>query len=169
MKKAIGMAVGILFVLTMAGCGSNSGKIEPTDSGSVQIPNPFISCETIDKAAQLAGFEVALPQTLPEGYTQNTILAIEKQMIEVNYINDDEQEMYIRKATGKDDISGDYNEYQQQSTTTVDGREVTLKGNDDLVNVAIWQNGDYSFAIGVNNGGAGIDNNSMCEMIQDIN
>ena len=168
MKKVMGITVGIIMILTMTACGTKSGAVDAEDSGATQIPNPFVTCETMEDAVQLAGFDFAIPETLPEGYSKSVILAIEKQMIEVDYTKDAEQEIYIRKAAGKDDISGDYNDYPQKSTVTIDGIEVTFKGNNDLVNVALWQAGDYSFAIGANNGGLGIESESIRAMIKEM-
>ena len=55
--------------------------------------------------------------------------------------------MVIRKAAGTEDISGDYNEYPEIYNVTVSEREVTMKGTDGKVNVAVWNTDDYSYAI----------------------
>lgn len=56
------------------------------------------------------------------------------------------------KAPGDGDISGDYNDYAQSDTITVSDREVTLKGNDDAVNLAIWAKDRYTYAVSASAG-----------------
>lgn len=104
----------------------------------VQIPSPFIDCDSMNAAAKLAGFDMALPRTAD--YLQ----AIEGSMIQAFY-GEDGNDMLIRKATGTGDISGDYNEYAQ--TETVDG--VTLKGENDTFSLAIWEKDGYTYSVSV--------------------
>lgn len=61
---------------------------------------------------------------------------------------EEDPSLYIRKGAGNEDISGDYNEYSETNTLSVDGLSVTVKGDDGKISVAIWTDGDYSFAIG---------------------
>ena len=65
---------------------------------------------------------------------------------------DGERAAYIRKAPGADDISGDYNDYAETETLDVNSRSVTMKGNDGLVNLALWTDGGYSYALNVTDG-----------------
>lgn len=63
---------------------------------------------------------------------------------------DSREQMVIRKASGAGenaDISGDYNVYNETSTVTVGEYTVTLKGNDQKVNLATWTSGDYACSI----------------------
>ena len=62
---------------------------------------------------------------------------------------DSGEQMVIRKASGAGenaDISGDYNVYNETSTVTVGEYTVTLKGNDQKVNLATWTSGDYAYS-----------------------
>ena len=62
---------------------------------------------------------------------------------------DSGEQMVIRKASGAGenaDISGDYNVYNVTSTVTVGEYTVTLKGNDQKVNLATWTSGDYAYS-----------------------
>lgn len=104
----------------------------------VQIPNPFIDCDSMDAAAELAGFDMTLPRTA------DILQVIEGSMIQAFY-GEDGNDMLIRKASGTGDISGDYNEYAQ--TETVDG--VTLKGENDTFSLAIWEKDGYTYSISV--------------------
>ena len=56
-------------------------------------------------------------------------------------------DLTIRKGTGMEDISGDYNEYPEVETVAVSDRTVTLKEKDGLVYTAIWSMDGYSYAV----------------------
>lgn len=161
MKKISVFVLCTIMVLSTVACGS---KITEKD---VDVPDPFIDCETLENAEQLAGFEISLPEKMPEGFTLNAIRAIEKDLIEIDYINGDDK-IYIRKAKGNEDISGDYNEYKENNTIEIGKLNVKMRGNDGMINVATWNDGDYSYAIGANNGEKGIDSNVVNDMVLNI-
>ena len=69
-------------------------------------------------------------------------------MIQVLYIHGDDQ-VCIRKAPGEEECSGDYNAYSEEKTVTVGDKEVTLRGNNGKVMVAVWTEDGYSYSIGV--------------------
>jgi len=114
----------------------------PGDSG---IPNPFVDCATLADAEKTAGFKMTLPETV-DGYTGPVIQAIESNLIQAIWTSGD-NEVCIRKGTGADDISGDYNEYAETSTEDVSGVSVQLRGADGLVNVASWTAGGFSYCV----------------------
>ena len=128
--------------------GAAATTTEDTVSGdNTQIPNPFTDCDTLADAAALAGFDIIVPDTV-DGYEERAITAIENEMIQVLYIHGDDQ-VCIRKAPGEEECSGDYNAYSEEKTVTVGDREVTLRGNNGKVMVAVWTEGGYSYSIGV--------------------
>ncbi|MFR0077432.1 MAG: hypothetical protein ACLRVB_07570 [Blautia sp.] len=98
--------------------------------------NPFTDCEDLNKAAQITGFSLNVPTT-PDYVS----VLEDSDMIQTDYENG----MYIRKASGSDDISGDYNDYSQ--VETVNG--VTLKGENGKFSLAVWNGDGYTYAIGV--------------------
>ena len=76
-------------------------------------------------------------------------------MLEIIYSANGDETARLRKSLGTDDISGDYNNYETISPAVTDnGTEVTLKGNDDLVYVATWLDGDYTYSLSIKNGAA---------------
>ena len=147
MKKIIVLVVCIVSMLT-ATCfaASNVGSV---GNGS-QIPNPYITCKTMAKAEKLAGFKMKAPVKV-EGYTDRTIQAVKKDMIQVSWTKGDNQ-LLIRKAKGKSDISGDYNVYANKLTVKVGKAKVTLKGNGTTYNVATWVVRKHAFAIDADEG-----------------
>ncbi len=121
------------------------------DAGTVQIPNPFIDCEDFKAAAMMADFSIEAPESL-EGYPQRLIQVIHKEMIQVFYTDgdlaeEDTKHVLLRKGLGSEDVSGDYNEYDTVTTKEADGRTLTLKGSGDLVYLAIWTEGAYSYSV----------------------
>lgn len=174
-KKVTLMILCAATMLSMAACGEkqdqtigvdtagqtvveNDDKI-PTDGAAAtttedivigdntQIPNPFTDCDTLADAAALAGFDIIVPDSV-DGYEERAITAIESEMIQVLYIHGDDQ-VCIRKAPGEEECSGDYNAYSEEKTVTVGDKEVTLRGNNGKVMVAVWTEDGYSYSIGV--------------------
>lgn len=157
MKKLIVCVVCLLLVLlSMAACGGKTeepliggdprtwGPAETTES--VQIPNPWTDCTSLEEAGKLAGFSFTAPDAL-EGYPEKYIAAIENEIAEVIFNDEDGAEICLRKGVGTDDISGDYNDYAVTETRTVDGKTLTCKGNDGLVSNATWTDGTYAYSI----------------------
>lgn len=140
------------------------GPTEAENEGdNTQIPNPFVVCDTFEEAGKLAGFDFTAPATA-DGYQFKEISAIENEMAQIVYFNSDEMDgltdeelneidwkkvdfsghdLTIRKAPGDEDISGVYTEYPEMYQITVDGKEVTIKGEDGKVNVASWNAEGY--------------------------
>ena len=147
MKKAIALALCCALIMTLAACGKDS--TQPTAGGNAEIPNPFVEYETLAEAAAAAGFEISVPDSI-EGCTGRSIRVLstgEPKMIEVIYSGAEGKEVSTRQAPGADDIRGAYTQYDRVETTTVDGREVTLHGNNDTVNLATWNQDGYSYSV----------------------
>lgn len=174
-KKVTLMILCAAAMLSMAACGDkeeksigaetagqtvveNEEKI-PTDGATTttteeilvgdntQIPNPFTDCDTLADAAVLAGFDIIVPDSV-DGYEERAITAMENDMIQVLYLHGDDQ-ICVRKAAGEEECSGDYNVYSEEKTVTAGDREITLRGNNGKVMVAVWTEGGYSYSIGV--------------------
>ena len=106
--------------------------------------------KNLDEASKIAGFSLEVPETY-EDYKKQVIQAIEDDMIEVIYYdeNSEHEGLRIRKAKGTDDISGDYNEYKDVETVKVGDFEIIEKGSEGNISVATWNDGTYSYAIDV--------------------
>ena len=175
-KKVTLMILGAAMLASLAACGekqeqtigadtasqtvAESEEKIPTDGATnttteedlligdnTQIPNPFTDCDTLADAAALAGFDITVPDSV-EGYEERAITVLENEMIQVLYLHGDDQ-ICIRKATGDEECSGDYNVYSEEKTVIAGDREITLRGNNGKVMVAVWTEGSYSYSIGV--------------------
>lgn len=147
---------GALAIGPLVACGgSSSGEATTGDTEETEttnVANPFVDCESAYDASQLAGFEVTFPESVP-GYSERFYQAIEGELVQCFY-SEGESRVLIRKAIddGSGDISGDYNEYGKTSKVSVGDAEVTERGDDGLVYVAIWTRGEYAFAIDADEG-----------------
>ena len=152
MKKLF-LIIFALLLMTLTAC---SGQPAQSESGNMQIPNPWVDCSTLDEAAKLAGFDIAVPGRF-EGYPDKVYQAIEKTMVQVLYYDTDpaaeqSSRIMVRKGTGSEDISGDYNDYPEKETVGMYGCDVLLRGKDGLVYSAVWNRDGYSFAINADKG-----------------
>ena len=152
MKKILLMSV---LCLAIVACGKKEEAKQETaettnvtQKESTQIPNPFVEVKNLDEASKIAGFSLEVPETY-EDYKKQVIQAIEDDMIEVIYYdeNSEHEGLRIRKAKGTDDISGDYNEYKDVEIVKVGDFEITEKGSEGSISVATWNDGTYSYAI----------------------
>lgn len=197
MRKIMMTMVCAGMVFTMAGCRAQSKTVtdqtpavmtdtkkEIVSDDQTQIPNPFIECESLEDAEKLAGFSVELPDSL-SGYQRRVISAVEDDMIQVDYTNEEDtvqseeelnqkdwsqedftnKDVTIRKAKENGDISGDYNTYSEQKEVTVGDSSVTMKGNEGMISVAIWQDGEYSYAVIT---GIAVSEETMSEWIKQV-
>ena len=71
-----------------------------------------------------------------------------EQLTEVQYSSGNAR-LCLRKATGSEDISGDFNQYAESNAVDVDGRSVPLQGTDSQVQLATWLDGNYPYSIGI--------------------
>jgi hypothetical protein len=169
-RKFIAITLCAVMAVSFAACSNDKSK--PKDdskkqTSDVEIPSPWVDCESIADAEKLAGFTVILPKTIPDDYTQKTIEAVKDDMVQIVY-KTGENQIVFRQSKGSDDISGDYTEYKENNTLTVGTLKITAKGNGGKVNVATWVNGEYAFAISANPDGKGLDNQAINDMINSM-
>lgn len=107
-----------------------------------QLPNPMVAWDTLEEAEEAVGF--ALPDWKGlEGREIQEVFVIGGELLEVRY----EDGLTCRMARGTQDVSGDYQVYAEETTRTVDGRDVTLKGEDGTVSLAVWNDGTYTWSL----------------------
>ncbi len=160
------------FVLMMLAAGCGAGDSSTGDAGSstggtgssvgsdsdeefVGMTNPWTDHADLSGAEAAAGFYFVLPNALGES-TEANYRCMEESMIEVIYTDKQGEEAYrIRKGRGSDDISGDYNEYEDQIeyTKQVGEDEVIAIISSDYVGVCcitfcVGDEFSYSFTAG---------------------
>lgn len=145
MKRKVTLIIlCVVVMLTMAAC-SKETETSPDTTNNAEIANPIVEHAALEEAIETAGFDFAVPDTI-DGYGSRKIMTIDKKTIQVVYSGEKER-LTVRKAEGNGDISGDYNVYSENNVISVDGIEITLKGNEGEANTAVWADNGYSFSI----------------------
>ena len=143
MKKLFVMILAAMMIFSAVACGKTADKKE--EATGTQIPNPFVNYDSIEEAAKAAGFDITVPDKV-DGYDGKEIQVMNGEMIQIIFVNG-EARLFVRKAAGNDDISGDYNNYAETKTVDIGGSTVTMKGDDGAVQLAIWTNNGYTYAV----------------------
>ncbi len=130
----------------------------------MQLPNPFVKYETLEQAAQAAGFALTVPAA--NGSDSRVFQAIEDKLLEVIYCKGEDKVARIRKAPGSENISGDYIVYPQVNAVTVNGIEVTMSGRDDKVSLAVWTDSGYTYAVSAADGISRSDMTALISAVQ---
>ncbi len=150
MKKIWILLLCAALMIAAAGCGKTVKEPETTKSNA-GLGNPFVDCATLEEAAEIAGFDIAVPDRI-EGFEDVMIQAVKDEMIQVFYTAADSSEVMIRKGLGEEDISGDYEHYDKQIVKWVGDQTVNFRGNGELVNVAYWITDDNAYCFRASNG-----------------
>lgn len=170
-KRSALLACSALLAVSLAACSqpAASDAASTAASDTTQIPNPWTECATLADAAALTGYDFTVPDSV-DGYTDISITVLtDEQLTEVQYTAGNDR-LCLRKAPGSDDISGDYNQYAESNTVDVDGRSVTLQGSDGQVQLATWQDGGYTYSIGVyREDGTGLTADEMTFLVKAAN
>lgn len=102
--------------------------------------------------SEAVGFEITDLTSISFAPAQTTYMAIGGDLAQISYYDAEGNELTYRKSTGTEDNSGDYNVYNTEETLTVNGQNVTLKGDGSLVNLAVWTDETYAYSIYVSGG-----------------
>lgn len=150
-------------VLVRQTTAEDSPLVISPNSEQEGMANPFIDCTTLEEAESIAGFSMNAPKKI-KGYGKQDISAIKNSLIQIIY-GSGRKALYIRKAPGDSDISGDYNRYEEQKSVKIKGLQITLRGAKGRVNTAVWTNGDYSYSVFTQ---SAISSKRMKKIIKDV-
>ena len=144
MKRLFAVIMMLLTILPLAACGNKTD--DSTEPDIIGMPNPFTDFDTLAEAEKQTGFYITLPDAI--GSSDKRIYrAMNDEMLEVIYVNGEDETGRIRKARGSEDISGDYNDYAETETVSVGGIDVLLKGDAGRVKLAVWTNDGYAYSV----------------------
>ena len=115
----------------------------------VVMPSPVHVFTTVETASEYIGFRPQMPKILPVGFNIQSVITLEKDILQVVYVYEPGMDPYVNKAGGaliyyrtstklKGDISGDHKIYKVIETESVDGTKVTFKGGKNMVYLASW-------------------------------
>lgn len=117
----------------------------------VAIGNEITECQDIAELSQYAGFKMNEITDIPFDIVEHTYTWLFDEIAQIEYVGNSNTITY-RVAMSEDDISGDYNTYTKIREEMIESNRVTMKGSEDKVYVAIWQSGEYSYAVCSSNG-----------------
>lgn len=135
-----GIAAAAVLIIGITLIAQNMNQPDPL------LNNPIEEFESIDRAEKAIGYDFRLPEYLPEGFSQQTIYIIDNEIVSIDYVSDTGTINY-RISQGSKDNSGDFNIYNYEKTIDIKGINVTLRGNDERINLAIWEDNGQSFSI----------------------
>ena len=114
----------------------------------VIMPSPVHVFTTVEAASEYIGFRPQMPKLLPVGFNIQSVITLEKDILQVVYVYEPGVEPYYNQAGGAyiiyrssklpGDISGDHKIHKLIETERVDGTKVTFKGSDKMVYLASW-------------------------------
>lgn len=122
-------------------------SVEPTEPNLV-MPSPVHVFPTVKEAAEYMNITPQMPKLLPVGFNIQSVITLEKDILQVVYVYKSGTEPYYNQAGGAyiiyrsskltGDISGDHKIHKVIETERVDGINVTFKGSDNMVYLASW-------------------------------
>lgn len=144
----------------------SSPEPEPPSGGefSVLQPAPSLDLKDFSEIREQLGYEVKLPQKLPQGYQADSVSLLFGELLQISYTKEDNTILYRTQKTSGD-ISGDYNIYEKVETKQINGTDVTLKSSGDLCYTAIWNDGESSYSLYSREG---LTQRDMILIIEDI-
>lgn len=92
-----------------------------------------------------------MPKELLGKYNIKYINTISRDLFQICYVNK-QNDIIFRMGQGTYDISGDYNNYKINNTVNINGINVKVKGDDNLIKVAVWSVNNMSYSISLNDG-----------------
>ena len=151
---SLAACIALLLTAVIAFSGITIKTPEPAnnlDDTLMQAVNGIEECASLDDLSAKVNFPVTDLNSLPFTPDKTTYLSFWNNLAEIDYTSD-LNSITFRKSKENTDNSGDYNEYPTTEIINISGVSVTLKGTGQTVSLAVWQNGDFSYSISVNNG-----------------
>ena len=149
-------AIGIYGVVEAQGATDAQTRVSKPIEISVEaavpgviMPSPVHVFTTVEEASEYIGFRPQMPKLLPVGFNIQSVVTIERDILQVVYVYEPGMDPYVNKAGGaliyyrtstklKGDISGDHKIHKVIETESINGTTVTFKGSDKMVYLASW-------------------------------
>ncbi|OOM78352.1 autolysin [Clostridium puniceum] len=131
--------------------GKPASTVATQTEDVLDIINPIEGFDTIDEAQKALKFKVTVPKELLGKYNIKYINTISRNLFQICYISK-QSDVLFRMGQGIEDISGDYNNYKTNNIVNINGSNVKLKGDNNLIKVAVWSVNNMSYSISVNDG-----------------
>lgn len=157
MKNLKKIVVLLMCVSMMALCAACSSNADMT----------FMDCESMDDAYLQTEFWLDAPQEI-NGYGERDInVSKNKKAIQVLYqATEGDDQLTLYKAKGKFTPDSAAETYEEESTITPFGIDVTTKGDDGKINLATWSEDGFTFSAKSTNG---VTEGQMTELVVFMN
>ena len=124
----------------------------------VVMPSPVHVFTTVETASEYIEFRPQMPKLLPVGFNIQSVVTIERDILQVVYVYEPGMDPYMNKAGGaliyyrtstklKGDISGDHKIHKVIETESVDGTKVTFKGDKNKVYLVSWMKDGQNYSL----------------------
>ena len=155
--------------LMLTGCGQTDVNKETSDvqeEGQVTIANPFHDFDTLEEACASSGLQMNLPSTIGK-YTMSIYRSIPEELLEIIYLNGEDDMLKVRKSLGEEDNSGNF-DAETYETTVYDHGDLKLNvsSKDDLIYVAYWIADGESYSMTAD---TGISMDDLLMLVDTIN
>ena len=124
----------------------------------------MVECASAAELSEQAGFQVTDLTGLPFEAENTTYTWCWGEFAQIEYTGNADTVLY-RRAAGNDDISGDYNEYEQVKTEQIGNVTITVKGNDSKYYLATWQADGYTYSVSDEQG---LELDKFVQMIESV-
>lgn len=140
--------MGIVACLLVCVCGTVlfTNRVQIPQETPQQVIPDIVEYSSKQELSSCVGFEVKEVQNIPFHVDKVQYIAYWKRLAQVEYIGADNR-LTFRMTVDTEDISGDYTSYQDIKSYAIASTNVTIKGNDGLYQLAVWQEGEFSYAL----------------------
>lgn len=111
----------------------------------LETPVNIVSYNSAKELSDAIGFEIE-DIDVPFNVSNTSYQGYFDELGEIYYTGENQNAIF-RKSLGSYDNSGDYTDYNEVSNIVGNGFDITLKGNDNLYNLAIWQKNGFSYSL----------------------
>ena len=109
--------------------------------------SPYVEYNSVDELKENVNINAKIPDKI-RNYKSYSYSVAFSNMAEIEYSNGSDNILYrLEKGEVAEDISGDYNNYENIKKLTVDNTEVTIKGNEDVYKVAVWYKNGVNYSL----------------------
>lgn len=114
--------------------------------------SPYVDYNSVDELKENVNINAKMPDKI-KNYKSYSYSVAFSNIVEIQYSNGSDNILYrLEKGEVAEDISGDYNIYENIKKLTVDNIEVTIKGNEDVYKVAVWYKNGVNYSLSTEQG-----------------
>lgn len=119
----------------------------PPDFGGGEVMSPFDEeSAELSEIRNSVGYDFKIPGYIPDGYKKESANLLFGELIQIIYLDNKNKIMYRTQKTDED-ISGDYNIYDDVHTELINNNAVTFKGTEDKCSNAVWTEDESSYSL----------------------